>query len=257
MRALFITKHVKFLSGRVKLVNAMLQDKDTEIAETRENIVEEFPARISSEQFSKNDNVQINIECPVCINGDEPTGAHKCYICHKNVHAIDACSTPMGEEGYGQKRICKRCEIFGNANEIIATREIEDWRGLASKTSSRGRYLQRGNPEQDFLLDKLQKIPIIKNGGNVSVKAVKIGNEKYSFNNTCAFDSILQLFISAYFDKKYIKDITHKESSNMLFKLIINIVTHGIKKSSYRLRALILREIFKSSNVRNDCILIN
>lgn len=43
----------------------------------------------------------------------------------------------------------------------------------------------------------------------------------------------------------------------MLFKLIINIITHGIKKSSYRLRALILREIFKSSNVRNDCILIN
>lgn len=93
---LFITKHVKFLSGRVKLVNAMLQDKDTEIAETRENIVE-FPARISSKQFPKNDNVQINIECPVCINGDEPTGAHKCYICHKNVHAIDAC--------YGRRRI--------------------------------------------------------------------------------------------------------------------------------------------------------
>lgn len=169
---LFITKHVKFLSGRVKLVNAMLQDEDTEIAETRENIVEEFPTRITSEQFPKSDNVEINIECPVCINGDEPTGAHKCYICHKNVHAIDACSTLIREEGYGQKRICKRCEIFGNANEIIATREIEDWRGLASKTSSKGRYLQRGNPEQDFLLDKFQKIPIIKNGGNVSVKAV-------------------------------------------------------------------------------------
>lgn len=91
---LFITKHVKFLSGRVKLVNAMLQDKDTEIAETRENIVE---AGNSSEQFPKNDNVQINIECPVCINEDEPTGAHKCYICHKNVHAIDAC--------YGRRRI--------------------------------------------------------------------------------------------------------------------------------------------------------
>lgn len=95
--------------------------------------------------------MQINIECLVCINEDEPTGAHKCYMCYKNViHAIDAYSTPMGEEGYGQKRICKKCEIFGNANEITAMREIEDWRGLASKTSSRGRYLQRGNPEQVF-----------------------------------------------------------------------------------------------------------
>lgn len=43
----------------------------------------------------------------------------------------------------------------------------------------------------------------------------------------------------------------------MLFKLVINVVTQGIKKSSYRLRALILREIFKSSDVRNDCMLIN
>lgn len=165
MRAdLFITKHVKFLSGRVKLINAMFQEKDTETAETTEKIIEEFPTTVISEQFPKNDNinVEINVECPVCANGDEPTGAHVCNICQKSVHAIDACSTPIGEEGYGQKRICKKCETFGNANEILATREIEDWRGLASKTSSRGRYLQRGNPEQDFLLNKLQKIPIIK-----------------------------------------------------------------------------------------------
>lgn len=200
MRAdLFITKHIKFLSGRVKLVNAM-QDKNIETAETAK-IAEEFSTTVTSEQFIMTDNnVEINVECSVCANEDKPTGAHKCYICHKNVHAIDACSIPYGEEGYGQERICKRCERSGNVNEILATREIEDWRGLASKTSSKSRYLQRGNPEQDFLLDKLQKIPIIKNGGKLLVKAVKIGNEKYSFTNTCAFDSILQLFILAYFD---------------------------------------------------------
>lgn len=36
-----------------------------------------------------------------------------------------------------------------------------------------------------------------------------------------------------------------------------NLVTHGIKKSSYRLRALILREMFNNSNLHKDCILIN
>lgn len=139
-----------------------------------------------------------------------PTGAHTCYICQKAVHAIDACSTPIGEEGYGQKRICKKCKVSGNANEILATREIEDWRGLASKTSSKGRYLQRGNVEQDFLLEKLQKVPIIKNSNNISVKVTKIKNQRYSLTNTCAFDSILQLFITAYFDMKCIKDLVYK-----------------------------------------------
>lgn len=87
----------------------------------------------------------------------------------------------------------------------------------------------RGNLEQDFSLDKIQKIPIIKHGGNISIKSVQIENQKFSFTNTCAFDSILQLFISAYFDKNYIKDLIHKENSNMFFKLTLNVVTHGIK----------------------------
>lgn len=43
----------------------------------------------------------------------------------------------------------------------------------------------------------------------------------------------------------------------MFSKLVLDIVMHGIKRSTYRFRALILREIFKGSNLRNDCVLIN
>lgn len=165
--------------------------------------------------------------------------------------------TPIGEEGYGQKCICKICEKSGKTDEMLATKEIEDWRGLASKQPHRGRYLQQGNLDQNFLLEKIEKMPIIKNGSNMSLKFIIIGSHKYSFTNTCAFDSVLQLFISAYFDKKYIKDFILKENNDMFFKLILNIVTNGIKVSTYKLRALILREIFENSTLHNDCISIN
>lgn len=43
----------------------------------------------------------------------------------------------------------------------------------------------------------------------------------------------------------------------MFFKLVLDITTHGIKKSSYKLRTLILREIFQISKLHNNCALIN
>lgn len=227
----FVSKHIKFLSGHVKLANVTSQDKHLEIIENNESIMEQIteepPTVNDHNELTRTDNInKINVDCPVCANGDKPTGTHVRYICKKAVHAIDACSMSIGEEGYGQKRICKSCNASDDINEILATREVEDWKGLVCGTSSKGRYLQRGNLEQDFLLNKLQKIPIIKNDGNINVKSVQVGYKKISLTNTCAFDSILQLFISAYFDKKHIKDLIHKENSNIFFKLVLNIVTH-------------------------------
>jgi len=36
--------------------------------------------------------------------------------------------------------------------------------------------------------------------GNISLRPVKIGKDRYSLTNICAFDNILQLFIAAYID---------------------------------------------------------
>ena len=75
-------------------------------------------------------------------------------------------------------------------------------------TQSKGKYLQKGSIQNEFLLEKnLHKIPIIRNGNNISLKPVQIRKNKYSLANTCAFDSILQLFIAAYFDLKSIKNL--------------------------------------------------
>lgn len=177
---------------------------------------------ITSDRIDIDKNIED--QCPACKNGDQPSDAHKCYICQKNVHALDSCSAPVGEEGYGQKRICKNCQKR-NVQNIIASREVEDWHGLAitQETQPRGRYLQGKSIKNEFLLEKnIHKIPIIKNGGNINIKAVSFDKKNYSFTNTCAFDSILQLFIAAYLDKDSIKEFINTESSNSLLKLICN-----------------------------------
>jgi len=126
------------------------------------------------------------------------TGGHTCYVCKKFV--------PVGEEGYGQQRICMDCHNINNLQDIIATKEVEDWRGLVrADTQSKGDYLQKDTVQNEFLLDSnIYKMLIMRNESNLSLRPVKIGKDRYSLTNTCAFDSILQLFIAAYFDTETI-----------------------------------------------------
>lgn len=101
----FVMKHIKFISGRVKLTNINFQNKDIEntkdVTEPMENNIEISTSDMSQNIISQNMIIETNLEdqCPACKNGDQPSGAHTCYICHINVHALDACSAPLEEEG--------------------------------------------------------------------------------------------------------------------------------------------------------------
>ncbi|KAL6417362.1 hypothetical protein ACFW04_012803 [Cataglyphis niger] len=71
------------------------------------------------------------------------------------VHALAECSMPIGEEGYGQQRVCVDCQQINNVQDIIATKETENWRGLATADiKSKGRYLQKESIRNEFLLKK-------------------------------------------------------------------------------------------------------
>ncbi|KMQ85119.1 kda protein in nof-fb transposable element, partial [Lasius niger] len=121
----FLMKHVKFISGRIKLINVNFQEKEQGNKDTRDMA----------------EPMESNMEI---ITPDR--------IIEKDLE--DQCPA-FGEEGYGQKRICKNCQKTSNVRSIIASREMEDWRGLATtqETQSRGRYLQ-GSIENEFLLEK-------------------------------------------------------------------------------------------------------
>lgn len=110
------------------LRDTMELEKDVHYSEENNDIVEQ-------------NNIRSEKKCPACENGHEPTSGHTCYIYKKYVHALDGCSISIGEEGYGQW-ICVDCQQINNVQDIIATKEIENWRGLATAdTQSKGRYL--------------------------------------------------------------------------------------------------------------------
>lgn len=152
----FLMKHVKFISARIKLINVNFQEKEQGKEDTRDMAE---PMESNMEIITPDRIVDKNPEdqCPACKNGDQPSGAHICYICQKNVHALDSCSAPVGEEGYGQKRICKNCQKTSNIQSTIASREAEDWHGLVitQETQPKGRYLQGKSIENEFLLEKI------------------------------------------------------------------------------------------------------
>jgi len=65
-----------------------------------ENVPIQTQGNVNQQQylhFDKNQPIQATCTeneniCMVCINGHNPTGAHKCDVCKKAVHIIDGCS---------------------------------------------------------------------------------------------------------------------------------------------------------------------
>jgi len=121
-----------------------------------------------------------NNSCPACQNNDQPTGAHICCLRQKYVHALSQCSLPFGdaEKGFGQCRICMMCKNVENIKNILASREVEDWRGLETAKPHKTNALYLGK-SQHKLMDSLTckkaaKIPILKNGNSLSLKSLNI-----------------------------------------------------------------------------------
>lgn len=123
----FVMKQVNFMSGRIKIANVNTQEimlRDTMELEKDIHYSEE-----NNEIVGQN-NIRSEKKCPAWENGHEPTDGHTCYVCKKYVHALDGCSISIGEEGYGQQRICVDCQQINNVQDIIATKEIENWQQL-------------------------------------------------------------------------------------------------------------------------------
>lgn len=79
-----------------------------------------------NENLAPSNTIQ-STSCPACLNNDQPSGNHKCYICLAPVHNLDSFSTPLDVvKGFSQKRICGKCKDGTNTDVIIASREKEN-----------------------------------------------------------------------------------------------------------------------------------
>lgn len=186
----FLRIHLDYLHGKLKIVDAKSKDISpcNELA-TTEN---------KCDNTKEVDNLQIILKsCAACANNDTPFGAHVCIICKTAVHALPECSLAYDKkEGYGQKRICLSCSTSQNKETILASQEVEDWRGLISKENKRtSKYL--GNDlrgiQDSLTWNKNSKLPIMKNGSSIELQAINIDNKNYCLINTCAFNSLLQI----------------------------------------------------------------
>jgi hypothetical protein len=176
--------------------------------------------------------------CIACAMGNFPEGAHKCLECGRGVHLISECSILIGEKGYGEQRLCRRCMEKPTATSSSSTKNnferatnspqvekkveeyigemaaLENWKGKGGPSSDRGLPIKKRkksfylttSPEWRLMDDsKLKgkvKIGLLKNGNAHSLKAVKIGKELLSLRNTCAYDSVVQVLAVYYCDSE-------------------------------------------------------
>ncbi|XP_044760405.1 uncharacterized protein LOC123317859 [Coccinella septempunctata] len=135
---------------------------------------------------------------------------------------------------------------------ILATQEEENWGGLGNKKKMpKSLYLTKNYEVFDALEDfkKVQKIPLIKNGNHPSLRATNLEGSSYSLRNTCAFDSLVQIFLVGFRDKEEIRISLEKLASegNMFPDIVKYISSKGINTHSYRMRTMILKNLFDTN----------
>lgn len=195
---------------------------------------------------SQNQSAYVINDCPLCKTGNLPmqNGAHKCLLCGIPVHALPSCSTH--EFGQEERRICKNCS---QTQSITCLDEedtaCENWNRRSKKQANKSylmpnpllRHLDINNPKNIKLL------PILKNGSRAEeLKSCTIAElGKVILSNTCAFDTLASIFMTAYCDSNnYQKQIDAIKEHDTYFQFISIIVTKGITASTYSDRAKII-----------------
>lgn len=154
--------------------------------------------------------------CIACLNNDEPSGAHKCAACQKNVHILPGCSVSYGDsEGYGEKRICIACNTktskkkyiqnSQDGNEIIQSSQEMKYKESWNKKSKQKRASKYLSPMPNWLLNtninKKVKIVLLRNGNLIATTQKVTTGKVIGLTNTCTVDSFMQVSIIKKFHK--------------------------------------------------------
>lgn len=140
-------------------------------------------------------NTAVETTCIACRNNDQPSGAHKCVQCGRNVHVLDGCSVSCGnEEGYGQGRICTSCTSKQSSHSQTASEMNyeESWNKKPCKKGSK--YLApMPNWHLNTNVKKKVKIGVLQNGNLTNCTYRTSRNKTVGLRNTCAFDASCQV----------------------------------------------------------------
>lgn len=223
----FLEHHIKSLQGA-----SLFRSTSYNSQSRAESPSEEIQENNQSEAIESEDaiivtpqNISTLIDnCPLCETGDFPVenGSHKCVICDIPVHAISSCSSH--ELGKEDRRICKQCSTK-SANTNLRDEDVvtESWNRKSKRQKTNKSYLMPNPLLRHLNLNKPKKIksfPVLKNGSRAdelkSCSISEIGN--VVLTNTCAFDTLVSLFMTAYCDSvNYKKNIDNIIENNVFF----------------------------------------
>jgi len=167
---------------------------------------------------------QLIDNCPLCETGNLPVenGAHKCVICDTPVHALPSCSSH--ELGKEDRRICRKC-FTKTTNTNLKNEDVvsESWNRKSKRQKTNKSYLMSNPLLRHLNLYKSKNIksfPVLNNGSRAdelkSCTISEIGN--VVLTNTCAFDTLVSSFTTAYCDSlKYKKHIDTAIENDYIF----------------------------------------
>lgn len=133
--------------------------------------------------------------------------------------------------------------------------EFENWRGLGldkyEQNNKKSNYLDKDPNILYYNENSKTKSPIIgllKNGNSSHLKSITIEKKCYLFTNTCAFDSVTQVMMTAFADSIVYADFISKNKMYVFFEMISNMLRDGINVQTYKKRGILCRNIMPNIN---------
>ncbi|CAG9820343.1 unnamed protein product [Phaedon cochleariae] len=270
----FVRRHLDYLSGKMKLVDVKIEEHtlrnssniniiNTQLEEPREepvanNILKDLD---SFQNIINEDPVidQVSISdknSPMCGDCDLPiSGTHECIVCGRKVHITESCSKSVSNGNLRTLRVCNLCFEGGNLKQVLDLREFENWRNkgeennnIQQRQNRKRKSLYLGN-NKTAIKDKIShekhaSIPMLKNANSMDLASIKVDGKKVTLTNTCAFDSIFHLLLTATYDfETMCQKVGEQVEEVGIFKLIQDVCRNGVTNKTYKMRANILREL--------------
>lgn len=211
----------------------------------------------------------VNGKCTSCRKEDsDATGL--CRICKCKIHATSDCSiVPSNATGetHKQQRVCLPCFNQGDIDAKLSLTETENHKGLPMKdeiasdkrqikdesiTKKKRKNLYLGGSKQkisDMLHyqstpNRIKPLALLKNGNNDKLAFITIGNCKVSLKNTCALDSLFQIYLAMATDcekfREYLQNIYDDSpgcAQNLFIRMILETLSKNVRQLIYLLRA--------------------
>jgi len=197
-------------------------------------------------------NVKEEEECKSDENVEKPLHQHEAEV------SMIASDEKISGAEHSQKE-----ELQSEPKELTQEEE-EDWKGLntsakqdnrkqKSKPRRRPNYLQ---PNPSIILvnenqsQHLNRIGLLKNGSSSDLLGIQIDSHLYCITNTCAFDSLVQVLLTAYADSDTVREFIKRYSEDVpFFSLISSCIVQGITPHTYKNRARILLGILPETAI--------